>query len=234
MVLIGPISQIVPSWIPGHLFWAYFVGFALLAAALSFAVGPASRLAAPLLGLMLLIFVASIHIPLVASKPSDRIIWAVALRDFSFALGAFALGPLPGRFGRFIPRVARVAFAVPLIFFAAEHFLHPHFAPGVPLGKLTPAWVPLAPLWAWITGAILLATAIALLLDRYAALAAAALGFWLLLLSAFLYLPDFLVAPPAGLIEGVNYVADTLLFSGLALFVAAGAYASRSGATVDD
>ena len=31
------VAKIVPSWIPGRLFWAYFVGCALLAAALSLA-----------------------------------------------------------------------------------------------------------------------------------------------------------------------------------------------------
>src|ERR1700733_9564245 len=28
----GEIAQLVPSWMPGHLFWAYFVGVALVAA----------------------------------------------------------------------------------------------------------------------------------------------------------------------------------------------------------
>src|SRR5580698_1090127 len=59
----------IPSWIPAHLFWIYFVGVALVAAALSIVVKRYSQLAATLLGTMILLFVVLLHIPRVAADP---------------------------------------------------------------------------------------------------------------------------------------------------------------------
>ena len=44
------IATLVPAWIPGRLFWAYFIGVAFVAAALSIATQTAARLSAILLG----------------------------------------------------------------------------------------------------------------------------------------------------------------------------------------
>jgi uncharacterized membrane protein len=62
------VATIVPSWIPGHLFWAYFMGFALIAATLNLATSIRWRLAASLL----FIFVLTIHIPNLPAAPHDR------------------------------------------------------------------------------------------------------------------------------------------------------------------
>src|SRR5277367_4392838 len=43
------IMQLVPAWMPGKLFWTYFVGVALIAAALSFIFRVGIRLSATLL-----------------------------------------------------------------------------------------------------------------------------------------------------------------------------------------
>ena len=48
----GDIAQLIPSWMPAHLFWAYFVGVALLAAALSLSLGKYLRLTGVLLAVM--------------------------------------------------------------------------------------------------------------------------------------------------------------------------------------
>jgi hypothetical protein len=54
----GPrfIQNMVPSWMPGHLFWPYFVGCALLAAATSLTVRKFVRLLSTLLRLMFFLF----------------------------------------------------------------------------------------------------------------------------------------------------------------------------------
>ena len=88
------IAGIVPDWLPVHMFFVYLVGAGLIAAALSIVVKIQSRLAATLLGIMFLIFVALIHIPGILANPHDRIFWAVGLRDISFGGGAFALRDL--------------------------------------------------------------------------------------------------------------------------------------------
>jgi len=85
------IMQLVPTWMPARLFWAYFVGFALIAAAISIVLMKYVSLSAPLLGTMLFLFVLLIHIPNVVATPHDRFRWAVTVRDLVFSAGAWAL-----------------------------------------------------------------------------------------------------------------------------------------------
>jgi len=84
------IASIVPKWMPAHTFWAYLVGIALIAAALSITLKIQARPAATLLGAMFCCFVLMIHLPNVVAGNGDRFLWAVALRDTAFGGGAFA------------------------------------------------------------------------------------------------------------------------------------------------
>lgn len=218
------ISQAVPPWMPAPMFWIYLVGVALIAAALSIALRIYTHWSAPLLGIMFVSFVFMIHIPNVVANPNDRILWAVALRDLSFAGGAFALA---ATWTKYLRSVAKLFVSLPLLFFAAEHFLHPRFAPGVPLAKMTPNWVPIPAFWGILTGAALLASGATMLVARSenriakcAHLTATLLGLLIALLVLFLYLPIFLTAAPPAMLEGVNYVFDTLLFGGTVLLAA--------------
>lgn len=226
--LAGPrfLMQLVPSWMPARLFWAYFVGVALLAAAISFVSMRYVRLSATLLGLMLFLFVLLLHVPRVMANPRDRISWAVALRDLAFASGAWAFAGSESRKNAgsqsgWLIHIGRFCIAVAVAFFGVEHFLHPQFAPGVPLAKLTPSWVPVPALWGYLTGAVLFFGGIALLVNQRARIAATSIGLVITLLTFFLYLPILLMATqPSAMNEGTNYVADTLLFAGTALLLA--------------
>ena len=227
LVLGASISQIIPSWIPLRLFWVYFVGLCLFAAAGSLVLRTQMRLSATLLGVMFVLFVLLMHVPNAAVHPGDRFGWAVALRDLAFGGGGLALaGSLSGDgrtpSARRLVTLGRVLVAVPLLLFAIAHFSYPAFAPGVPLKKLTPDWIPARALWGYATGALELAAAVALLSQRHAREAASWLGLWLVLLTGLLYVPIMATAGQASeLFEGMNYVADTLLFAGTVLLVAA-------------
>jgi uncharacterized membrane protein len=226
----GPrfIQNMVPPWMPARLFWAYFVGCALLAAATSLTVRKFVRLSSTLLGLMFFLFVCMIHIPNALAHPKDRFAWAVALRDLSFAGGAWALAGLHNRASspqpsRWMILFGRIVVAVAAIFFAVEHFLHPEFAPGVPLEKMTPSWVPFPSVWGYLAGAILLAAGIGLALNKKSRIAAASIGASMTVLTLFLYLPILILARGGStpeMNEALNYVADTLLFAGAALVLA--------------
>lgn len=220
------IVQAVPVWMPARLFWTYFVGTALIAASLSIVCMKYVRWSAASLAVMFFLFVLMIHMPRVAANPRDRISWAVMLRDLSFGGGALAFAGSQfvqqGKSGasRLI-FAGRYCVAIPLIFFAAEHFLHPEFAPGVPLSKLTPAWVPLPLVWAYLTGAALLIAGICTFINKMSRATLTWLGLVITLLTLFLYLPIQVMAPAAQAMEGLNYVADTLLFAGAILLLAA-------------
>jgi uncharacterized membrane protein len=209
------VMQAVPVWMPGRLFWAYFVGVALLAAAISIVLMKYVRWSATLLGVMFVLFVLMLHLPRAVANPGDRIAWTVALRDLAFAGGAWALA------GGRLAVTGRFLVGFPAIFFGVQHFLHPKFAPGVPLSKLTPAWVPLGVLWAGLTGAILVAGGVSLLAGKRSRLGATWIGLVMTLLTLFLYLPILAMASqPSEINEALNYVADTLLFAGTVLCVA--------------
>lgn len=215
---------LVPSWIPAHLFWVLLVGSALIAAALSIVVKRHAQLAATLLGIMFILFEVLLHIPRVVANPRDRFAWAVALRDLSFSGGAFAFAgaQMKARPTNGVPglvTLGRFFVAIPAVFFGVEHFLHPEFAPGVPLNKLTPTWIPMRLFWAYFAGAVLVAAGASLIVRGQARLAATCLGIMILLLVLFIYLP-IVAADPSDIGNGLNYLVDTLAFSGAALVLA--------------
>jgi uncharacterized membrane protein len=218
----------VPSYMPWRLFWAYFVGFALLAASLSIATKIQVRWSGLLFGIMMFLFVAMVHIPRVLASPRDRFAWVIVIREMSFAGGAWILAAstMRGKKRKLI-QVGRVLIAIAAIWFGVEHFLHPAGCPGVPLEKLTPAWVPGRLLIGYLTGAILLVAGTSILLDKKTRIAATYLGTWIVLLVLFIYGPILVtqMSDPstAVKVEGINYFADTLLFAGAILALASAA-----------
>lgn len=224
----GPeyIQSMAPTWMPVRSFWPYLVGCALLAGATSLTVRTFVCVSSTLLGLMFFLFVCMIYLPSLLAHLKNRLAWIFALRDLSFCAGAWALAGLHSRGSS--PRLSnwmilfgRIVMAIAAIFFAIQHFLHPEFAPGVPSLKVTPAWVPLGPFWSYLTGAILLMAGAALLINKKARIAAASIGLLMAILTLLLYVPILAMASqPPQVLEGINYVADTLLFAGAALLVA--------------
>ena len=216
----------VPSYMPWRLFWAYFVGFALLSASLSIATKLQLRWSGLLFGIMMFLFVAMVHIPRVLASPSDRFAWVIVFREMSFAGGAwaFAGNAMRGQGENKLISVGRVLIAFAALFFSVWHFLHPTACPGVPLEKLMPAWIPGRLLIGYLTGTILLFAGASILLAKKTRMAATYLGTWILLLVLLIYGPILIVQmsdpSTAVKVEGINYFADTLLFAGAILALA--------------
>jgi len=63
-------ATLVPSWIPGHLFWIYFCGTALIGSGVAIVFKIEVGLIAALLGLMIFLWVVSLHIPRVIVAPA--------------------------------------------------------------------------------------------------------------------------------------------------------------------
>lgn len=57
------VKTLVPSWIPGNLFWTYFAGVALIGSGLSIILGIKVKLVATLTGIMVFIWFLILHIP---------------------------------------------------------------------------------------------------------------------------------------------------------------------------
>jgi uncharacterized membrane protein len=163
------LMEAVPPYMPWRLFWAYFVGFALIAASLSIATEIRVRWSGVLFGTMMILFIGMLHLPRAISS-GDRISWTIPFREMSFAgggwvLAGIAMGGLRGRGGSLIT-VGRVLIGITAIFFGVQHFLHPLGLPGVPLEKQMPTWVPARALIDYLTGAFLIAAGMCFLLAR--------------------------------------------------------------------
>jgi uncharacterized membrane protein len=227
------IATLVPNWIPAHTFWVYLVGAALIAAALSIAVKVQSRLAATLLGTMFCAFVVLMDIPGIVAQPGNRFFWTLGLRELAFASGALAIAGSQMRAKRaggvpVLVTFARFVIGITAVFYGVEHFLHPTFAPGVPLEKIMPEWIPGRLFWAYLAGAVLIASGACLVANKKTREAATYLGIMILLLVLFEYLP-MLIASPKDIVS-LNYFFDTLFFGG-AVLVLADACGERTSAS---
>jgi uncharacterized membrane protein len=219
---------IVPHWLQAPLFWTYFVGAALLAAAISFIAWRCVRWSGLLLALLFLIIVATLDLPILHIHIHERLFWTLTVRETAFAGGAMVLAgsvwPSGSSIGIVLVRLGRALVAAIMIFYAIEHFFFPRNVPGVPLEKLIPAWMPAPTLLSYFVGVVLLLAGIGLFLRPTIRIAAAGAGIVLVLLTAFFYLPIFLLEIHTPLaVEGINYVGDTLLFAGTVLLAGFGA-----------
>jgi uncharacterized membrane protein len=91
------VATLVPSWIPAHLFWAYFAGVAFIAAALTIAAKKMMRLTGMLLGTMFLLWVVVLHAPRVAAALHNgnevtSLFVALAMSGVGFALAGWEVG----------------------------------------------------------------------------------------------------------------------------------------------
>ena len=209
----------VPAWMPGKLFWTYFVGVALIAAALSFIFRVGIRLSATLLGIMFFCFVAMIDLPGAIARPHSRFAWTLAARELAFGAGGIILAIASGTHERTrgenrITAVALYLIALISMFYGIESVLHPEGVPVVPLPKVTPLWIPFAHFWTVLTGVAMIIGAGAMLGRKVSRQSAAALGAWVVLLVLSLYLAIMISQPD---VESVNYFADTLMFGAVLL-----------------
>jgi uncharacterized membrane protein len=221
------ITQIVPKWLPAHLFWVYFFGVALLAAAISFITWRCVRWSAALLALFFLLIVATLDGPNLAAGLHDRLFWTLMARETCFGAGAMVLAgsvwPSGSWAGAALVRVGRAIVAMVMIFYGIEHFFFPRNVTGVPLEKMTPAWVPAPTVIAYFIGITLIVAGIGLFIPRMVRIAAAGCGVVLLLLTVFFYGAIFIAQMNADALEGINYLGDTLLFTATVMLAGLGA-----------
>jgi hypothetical protein len=224
------LMSMVPSYMPWPLFWAYFFGFALLAASLSIATKIQVRWSGLFFGIAMFLFVAMLDIPGSLATPRDRFGWTLTLREMLFGGGAWILagnamrGQGQGQVGSKLITIGRVIIGIAAIFYGIENALHTANVPGVPLEKLMPVWIPGHLLIGYLTGAILLIAGVCILLNKKTRTAATYLGTWIVLLVVFIYGPILIAAlgnPSTDVkVEGINYFFDTLLFAGAILALA--------------
>jgi len=89
------VATLVPAWIPGHVFWTYFAGVALIAGGAGIMVPRVARLAALLAGVMIFIWFLILHIPRALAVPHSvneltAVFEALAMSGIGFILAGSA------------------------------------------------------------------------------------------------------------------------------------------------
>jgi len=222
--LTEDIASLVPTWIPWHEFWAYFVGACFIAAALSMVTRIQARLAASLLALNFFLFVVLMDVPAWIQNPRDRIALALALRELSFSGGALALAasltePARELGAHILATIARYFVAIPVLFYSFEQFMHGDHVPAVPLERMTPTWIPGHAIWTYLAAVGYAVAGIPLLVGKKTRAAAAWVGVTVLFVELMVYVPIGVV-DRASLDNGLNYVGDTLMYCGAVLLLA--------------
>lgn len=75
--------------LPGGAIWVYITGIAMIAAAVSILIGKYDKLAAALLGLLMIIYALSIHLPGVIADSQNGMAMGGLLKDLGLAGGAW-------------------------------------------------------------------------------------------------------------------------------------------------
>jgi uncharacterized membrane protein len=80
----------VPSYVPGGVIWVYITGVFLILGAAGFIINKSVKLASYLLGGLMLIFILTIHLPVVMGGDQNGM--GSLLKDLSMMAGALFIG----------------------------------------------------------------------------------------------------------------------------------------------
>ena len=92
IMMASNMTGMVPSWVPGGVFWVYVIGLALLAAAISIVSKKHIYLASVLLAILMAVFVMTVHLPALLS--GDQMAMGGMLKDISLAGGSLLIAGL--------------------------------------------------------------------------------------------------------------------------------------------
>jgi len=84
-------TGMVPSYIPGAMFWVYFTGAALIAAAVSMVTKIQGKLAMYLLAVLILAFIVTIHVPGLGNPQTKMMSMMALLKDLGLLGGVLLL-----------------------------------------------------------------------------------------------------------------------------------------------
>jgi uncharacterized membrane protein len=184
----GFVAGLVPAFMPGRLFWAYFVGVAFFAAAAGILYKLMARPAATMLGVMFFLFIVLLHIPRIIGNSGNGNEWTSGFVALAMCGGAWILAsaaPLAERekADPFL-KLGRYFFALSFVAFGVQHFVFARYAAG-----LGPPWIPGGALFAYLYGALFVGAGVAIFMGKRMRTAAILLGTVTFLFFMLLYCP---------------------------------------------
>jgi uncharacterized membrane protein YphA (DoxX/SURF4 family) len=97
--------------------------------------------------------------------------------------------------------------------------MHADYVPGIPLKRLTPPYIVGHSVWTYVAAAIYAIAGVLLFAGKRTRVAAAWVGATVLVIVLVVYVPIGVV-DRASLGNGLNYLADTLMYCGAVLLLA--------------
>jgi uncharacterized membrane protein len=217
----------LPAWIPKPSFLAGVFGAFLIVTGAAIIFGKSARLAALLLGAVILASFALLHLPLVLADPGTGNLWTKAGKALALAGGSLlvagslsiepgtragGLAKMEKALARLIP-LGRFFLGAFLILCGILHFRYAEYVAG-----LVPAWIPGHLFWTYFSGAALIAGGLGIMIPMTARLAASLTAIMIFLWFVFLHIPRAL----ADLHDAneTTAVFEALAMTGAAILVA--------------
>ena len=209
-----PGLELTPEWIPGHTFWAYFMGAVLLAGGVSTATGKQARLGAGVTGILYFMSVLLVRVPKLAliGDVGER---TQLFEPLAIGCGALVLAATLRRAHADFrgwdnaidkaARPARVVLGISMIVFGLDHFQVARF-----IATLIPSWIPGALFWAYFTGFGFIAAGLCIVTGRQIRWAAGLLGLMFFLWVVLLHGPRVAASPHNGNEWNSAFVALTM------------------------
>ncbi|NCD70230.1 hypothetical protein [Mucilaginibacter agri] len=173
------VTSLVPVYMPLKLFWVYFTGTAMMAAAVSFIIDVKTKLTAWLLAAMLCLFILMLHIPALTTKSPTMIGGVRALQDLALmGIALILTGHLTA------VSVGRIFFALGILAMGCLHFMHVDFITGK-----VPPYLPAVNLLDYIVGFIMVLTSFCIIAGWQLVRISSSLGAILLSLTLLYYIP---------------------------------------------
>ena len=188
----------LPAWVPFPSFLAFVGGVFLIAAGVAIMTGMAARLMALLLGAVIFVSFALLHLPIALANPSHGGLWTMAGKALFMSGGSFLVasslpvesGNAADRFApmtrvleKFIPP-APYFLAIFLILCGILHFIYVDF-----VASLVPGWIPGPIFWTYFAGVALIAGGVGICVRSTSQLAAALSGLMIFLWVLMLHIP---------------------------------------------
>lgn len=212
-----------PPWTPVQPLWAYVFGALLLVLTVGIATGKYARVAATLLGVLILVRVLVVYVSGLVANVRDPGNWTsgfelLALCGASLVLAASVRNDrqsiqLPESFLRSIGGLGRYLFAVALIVFGIQHLQYAAF-----IATLIPNWIPAHIFWAYFVGVAFFGASLSIVSRIQARLSTGLLAVMFFLWVLVLHIPRVVAA-----VQGSNEWTSTLV----ALAMAGGALILR-------
>src|SRR5258706_2783786 len=146
----GFVATMVPAFMPGRLFWAYFVGVAFVAAAVGVFGEMLGRPAATMLGVMFFLFLILLHIPRIVVHPRDGNEWTSGFVALGMCGGAWILASASPLYEHetadpFL-KIGPYLFGLAMIGFGIQHFIDVGNT-----ARVGPPWSMEHPLWSYVS-----------------------------------------------------------------------------------